>query len=93
MLARANTGKTRENFFFENAGEWTGRLEISKEEIPGSRRSIAGQYKNLLKAEKKEPLSSGLSTKRSLISASAVPHCGASWGDSMLLSGLQKSKY
>ena len=23
-----------------NAGEWTGRVEISKEEIPGNKRSI-----------------------------------------------------
>ena len=26
--------------FGKNAGEWTGRVEISKEEIPGSKRSI-----------------------------------------------------
>ena len=26
----------------ENTGEWIGRVEISKEEIPGSRRSIHG---------------------------------------------------
>ena len=25
--------------FGKNAGEWTGRVEISKEEIPGSKRS------------------------------------------------------
>ena len=28
--------------FWKNAGEWTGRVEISKEEIPGSKRSIYG---------------------------------------------------
>ena len=28
--------------FGENAGEWTGRVEISKEEIPGSKRSMYG---------------------------------------------------
>ena len=36
VLATANTGKTRERFG-ENAGEWTGKVEISEEEIPGSR--------------------------------------------------------
>ena len=30
--------KSRERFL-KNAGEWTGRVEISKEEIPGSKRS------------------------------------------------------
>ena len=34
MLATANLGK--------NVDEWTGRVEISKEEIPGSRRSMQG---------------------------------------------------
>ena len=28
--------------FWINAGEWTGRIEISKEEIPGSKRSMYG---------------------------------------------------
>ena len=28
--------------FGKNAGEWTGRVEISKEEIPGSKRSTYG---------------------------------------------------
>ena len=35
------TGKTREKFG-KNAGEWTGRVEISEEEIPGSKRSLYG---------------------------------------------------
>ena len=26
----------------KNAGEWTGRVELSKEEIPGSKRSMYG---------------------------------------------------
>ena len=26
----------------KNAGEWTGRLEIGKEELPGSKRSMYG---------------------------------------------------
>ena len=28
--------------FGKNAGEWTGRVEISKEEFPGSKRSMYG---------------------------------------------------
>ena len=41
VLAAANTGKTRERFW-KNAGEWTGRVEINQEEIPGSKRSTDG---------------------------------------------------
>ena len=41
VIAAANTGKTRERFW-KNAGEWTGKVEISKEEIPGSERSMYG---------------------------------------------------
>ena len=41
VLARANTGKIGRGFG-KNAGEWTGRVEISKEEIPGSKRSMYG---------------------------------------------------
>ena len=41
VLATASTGKTRERFW-KNAGEWTGRVEISKEEIHGSKRSMHG---------------------------------------------------
>ena len=33
--------KNRESFG-KNAGEWTGRVEINKEEIPGSKRSMYG---------------------------------------------------
>ena len=28
--------------FEKNAGDWTGRVEISKDEIPGSKRSMYG---------------------------------------------------
>ena len=35
---RKKTGRD----FGKNAGEWTGRVEISKEEIPGSKRSMYG---------------------------------------------------
>ena len=36
MLATADTGKTQE-MVLKSASEWTGRVEISKEEIHGSR--------------------------------------------------------
>ena len=42
VLATANTGKKIGRGFGKNAGEWTGRVEISKEEIPGSKRSMYG---------------------------------------------------
>ena len=41
MLATANTGKTRERFW-KNAGEWTEEVEISMEEIAGSKCSMYG---------------------------------------------------
>ena len=45
--------------FGKNAGEWTGRVEISEEEIPGSERSTYGYlYTDLPKAVKGEPSSS-----------------------------------
>ena len=40
VLATANTGKINRGFG-KNAGEWTGR-KLSKEEIPGSKRSMYG---------------------------------------------------
>ena len=40
-LATVNTGKTRE-MFWKNACEWTARVEISKEDIPGSNHSMNG---------------------------------------------------
>ena len=39
MFATANTGEIGRGFE-KNAGEWTGRVEISKEEISGSKRSM-----------------------------------------------------
>ena len=42
MLATANTGKIIGRGFGKNANEWTGKVEISKEEIPGSKRSMYG---------------------------------------------------
>ena len=41
MLATASTGKNLERFG-KNAGKWFGRIEISKELIPGSKRSMYG---------------------------------------------------
>ena len=63
FILQANTGTgvshsqhtiNRERFG-KNAGEWTGRVEISKEEIPGSK---CNMYIDLLKALKGERLSS-----------------------------------
>ena len=61
--------------FRKNAGEWTRRVQISKEEIPGSKRSMYG-YTDLLQALKGEHLNSVFSPDGTLISASAAPHCG-----------------
>ena len=41
VLATANTGEIGRGFG-KNAGEWTGRVETSKGEIPGSKRSMYG---------------------------------------------------
>ena len=41
VLATANTEKSGE-VLEKNAGEWTARVEISKEEIPGSKRTMYG---------------------------------------------------
>ena len=42
VLATASTGEIGRSFGGKNAGEWTGRVEISKEEIPDSKRSMYG---------------------------------------------------
>ena len=58
FILRANTG-TGEigRGFVKNAGEWTRRVEISKEEIPGSKRSMYGYiYTDLFQALKGECL-------------------------------------
>ena len=41
VLATANTGKTWERFL-KKCSDWTRRVEISKEEIPGSKHSLFG---------------------------------------------------
>ena len=46
VLATADTGKIGRGFEKKkNAGGWTGRVEISKEEIPGSKHSMLGYIK------------------------------------------------
>ena len=43
---RCQPQPTQEKFvrgFGKNAGEWTGRVEISMEEMPGSKRSMYGE--------------------------------------------------
>ena len=41
VLATAKTGEIGTGFG-NNAGEWTGRVKLSMEEIPGSKRSTYG---------------------------------------------------
>ena len=73
-LGTANIGKFGRGLG-KNEDEWTGRVEISKEEIPGSKRSMYGHIlTDLLQALKGECLSSVFSTDEALISASAAPH-------------------
>ena len=71
VLATANTGNIRRGFG-KNAGEWTGRVEIGKGEIPGSKHGMCGYI-----ALKGKCLSAVFSLDGTLISASAAPHCGA----------------
>ena len=53
------------------------KIEISKEEFIGSKRSMHGNnYTNLLQALKGEHLSSVFSSDGTLISVSAAPNCG-----------------
>ena len=55
MLDTADTGKKVDTGFGKNAGEWAGRVEISEEEIPGSRRSMQG-YKRACSKLRRESL-------------------------------------
>ena len=56
-LITANTGKNQERFW-KNMGERARRVEISKEEIPGSKCSIiVWLFTDLLQALKEENLS------------------------------------
>ena len=51
MLAKANTGEIGRGLG-ENGGEWTERVEINKEEIPGSKRSTYGYILNYSRLER-----------------------------------------
>ena len=73
MLATANTGEIRRGFG-KNAGEWTGRVEISKEEISGSKRSMYG-YILTYSRLKGRTFKLCVLTDGTLISVSAAPHC------------------
>ena len=42
FILQANTGKKIERGFGKNAGEWTGRIEIIEEEIPGIKCGMYG---------------------------------------------------
>ena len=61
--------------FGKNACEWTGRVEISKEELPGSKRSMYGYILTYSRLKRENVFS----PEGTLISASAAPHCGAEW--------------
>ena len=55
MLAKANkknSGDVLEKKKKKKASEQTGRVEITKEEIPGSKRAMYGYYTDLLQALK-----------------------------------------
>ena len=76
-----------ERGFGEKKSEWTRTVEISTEEIPGSRKhgalrpQAAGValclYTDLLPTLKGDPFSCVFSIDGALISASAAPRCGA----------------
>ena len=71
MLATANTGKIGRGFG-KNVGDWTGRVEIIKEEIPGSKRSMYGYILTHSRRRPGERLSSVFSTDGTLTAASAA---------------------
>ena len=75
MLATANSGKIGRGFV-KNAGEWTRRAKISKEEFPGTKRSMYGYILTYSRLLKRERLSSVFSPDGTLMSASAAPHYG-----------------
>ena len=61
FILRAYTGtgvshgqhrKKLEQVLEKNAGEWTGRVEINKEELPGSKRSMYGYILTYSKLER-----------------------------------------
>ena len=52
VLATANTGETGRGFL-KNAGEWTGKVEISMEEISGSKHSMYGYVPTYSRLQRK----------------------------------------
>ena len=62
----------------KNAGEWTEKVEITKEEISGSKRSMHDNILTYPRLFSGESLSSVFSSDGTLNSASAAPHCGVS---------------
>ena len=75
MLATANTGETRERFE-KNAGEWTGRVEISKKEIAGRNSEEvgknAGEWTRRVEIGKKEIPGSKRSTYGNILTYSRL---------------------
>ena len=62
VVGQSQHRKTSGEFFEKNAGEWTRRVEISEEEITGSRRSMRGYVRTCFRL-KRENLRA-LSTKQ-----------------------------
>ena len=74
MLATANTGKKKiGRGFGKYAGEWTKRVEISKEEIPGSKRSMYDYTHKVLETKITHNVNAGLSVYK--IEASVTAEC------------------
>ena len=64
----------------KNAGEWTGRVEISKEEIPGSKCNVYGYTHWPTPGFKRRISKLCVPNRWDLISASAAPHCRSHTG-------------
>ena len=60
VVSRSQHRKKWERFW-KNAGEWTGRVEISKEEIPGSKRSMYDYILTYSRLERKSSIKAGQS--------------------------------
>ena len=77
----------------KNAGKWPGRVERSKEEIPGSKRSMYGNILTYSRLKKGERLNFVFSPDGTLISASAAPHCGVDKESIDLMQLIQQHKH
>ena len=85
MLATASTGKIGRGFG-KNAGKWTARVEISKEEILASKRSMYGYiYTDALQALNVLPLSSVFSPKSTFTGDSRRVSCSSGLAKTILL--------